>query len=289
MLGKLIKHEWRSTYRVGCIMLLVVAVFTAIGCIACSTPAMTALFENHDIEGAQVIGIFSFMGSIILYVCMLVGVSYGIMIYLGVHFYRSMYSDEGYLANTLPVTRHQLLGSKVLISGIWSLIVEIVVLVSIAALTASLFACILRAAGESYSLWEVFSKGFSELVRIYRSELNFNLLQYLSVALISLLLNCFTSVGILFGALTIGQLSKKHKVMMGIFTYFGISIVMSIIRWVVTATYTANYVAGPMSANLSANVSIDGTMVIDLLINTAVAVGLYFLSHYILSQKLNLD
>lgn len=31
MLGKLIKHEWKGTYRVGCLMLIVLAGVTFLG------------------------------------------------------------------------------------------------------------------------------------------------------------------------------------------------------------------------------------------------------------------
>ena len=49
MLGKLIKHEWKGIYKVGCILTLVMIAVTAIGCIMLQLPAMTALFseKNH--------------------------------------------------------------------------------------------------------------------------------------------------------------------------------------------------------------------------------------------------
>ncbi len=295
MLGKLIKHEWKSVYKVGCIMLLVVAVITAIGCIACNSPAFISLFEETgEMTGAQVMGVFSFLGSILLYVFMLLGVTYGILIYLGVRFYKSMYSDEGYLANTLPVTRHQLLGSKVIVGGLWYLIVELAVAVSAIALVVSFFACILSASGESYSLWEIlhelFSEdGLAELFRMFEEELDLDMLQYMAVSLISSLVSTFAAVVILFGALTIGQLSRKYKVMMGIVAYFVINVVMSILQWVVSTVYTTTYTLGVMRGDYMGNISVDGVMLINLALSLAAAVGLYFASHYILSQKLNLE
>lgn len=48
MLGKLVKHEWKGTYRVGCLMLLVVAIVTFFGWLAFQAPMWQMLAGNNS-------------------------------------------------------------------------------------------------------------------------------------------------------------------------------------------------------------------------------------------------
>ena len=117
MLGKLMKYEWKNTWKVGCLMLLGMFLITVIGCVVLRMPGVTAIFDGNASVAMSWLGISSFVATLILYVIMLMAATWGIMIFLGIRFYRSMYSDEGYLSHTLPVTANQLFLSKVLEIG----------------------------------------------------------------------------------------------------------------------------------------------------------------------------
>ena len=118
MLGKLIKHEWKGTYKVGCILLLSTFMITIIGYFALHLPFMIG-GVNFTSVTTVIIGL---LGYIVL-ILGLMGILYGIMIYLGIRFYKNMYGDEGYLTHTLPATSYQLMGSKVIVGGIWTMII----------------------------------------------------------------------------------------------------------------------------------------------------------------------
>ena len=120
MLGKLMKYEWKNIWKAGTLMLLGMLVVTVIGCVVLRMPGVAEFFDSNDVNGAQAwLVISSFAATLILYVIMLLASTWGMLIFLGIRFYRSMYTDEGYLSHTLPVTANQLFLSKVLVSGVW--------------------------------------------------------------------------------------------------------------------------------------------------------------------------
>ena len=46
MLGKLVKHEWRSTYRMGCLMLFITLMVTFLGWLSFQSPMWRQLRED---------------------------------------------------------------------------------------------------------------------------------------------------------------------------------------------------------------------------------------------------
>lgn len=122
MLGKLIKYEWKSIYKLCSILLGAMILTSLLGCIILRTPLVVELFRSSSsiayTEMQQTALVLMIMAGAVMYVLILMAVTYGILIYMGVHFYKSMYTDEGYLTHTLPVTGQQLLNSKIPVSGI---------------------------------------------------------------------------------------------------------------------------------------------------------------------------
>lgn len=290
MLGKLIKYEWKSVYKVGCVILLVVMAFTLLGAVVFHTPMWSILFSDDTriSDGQMLFWVMTGFSSFLLYVLMLVGATYGIIIYLGVHFHKTMYTDEGYLSHTLPVTPHQLLISKFLVGGIWVLFIQLAVTASVLILVASLFAAIENAepnvfGGQTY--WEM----FSEIFEIISDDMGFEVVHYTISFILTVIISPFSSIASLFGALTIGQLSRKHKAMMGIITYFGILFATSILSSIVQSIGTVSaYVIDDYRIG-SSNFTLFLTRDIQIIIPLLTGVGLYFLSHYIIDRKLNLE
>ena len=106
---------------------------------------VTGLLDNNDINATQSWFVLSsFVATLILYVIMLLASTWGMLIFLGIRFYRSMYTDEGYLSHTLPVTANQLFLSKILVSGVWYLFISIGIGISVVALVVSLMTGLLN-------------------------------------------------------------------------------------------------------------------------------------------------
>lgn len=290
MLGKLIKHEWKCIYKIGTIMLLAMLAVTVIGSVVLQMPWMRDLFNDEMVLGEvqTVILTITMMISFMLYIFLLVGITYGILIYLGVHFYKTMYTDQGYLTNTLPVTPHQLLISKVLVSGVWYILIEIAVVLSMVVLVISFMSGI--GSAEGYTLAEAFTEMWDELKVAFESEFRGTMIHLLVYLVVTALVSPFTTMIILFGALTIGQLSRKHKGIMGILAYFGIGIINMVISMIVSMVYTIRISLTTISnPNAVSDMDMMGIYDISLVMVIVMAVILYWVSHHILSKKLNMD
>lgn len=280
MLGKLFKHEWKRIYKLECLLLIIMAVFTAIEAIMFFTP-MTDFMRMSSSEFAKsepitIFWIMAFMASIVACVMVIIGVTYGNIISIGMNFEKTMYSDEGYLTHTLPVTPHQLLVSKLLVGGLWTLIIELAMCLCIFVLVATFSTSV----SDANIIAEIL-----EEIDFRRADMGI-LIHYLAAYGFMLLGGPFSSITTLFGALTIGQLSKKHKGLMGILTYFGISIVSTILTNIIQGIGSMITMSNPYS---SIHFTLFFGMDMSLLLNALVAVILYFLSHYIIVRKLNLN
>ena len=297
MLGKLMKYEWKNIWKAGTLMLLGMLVVTVIGCVVLRMPGgvVTGLLDNNDINATQSWFVLSsFVATLILYVIMLLASTWGMLIFLGIRFYRSMYTDEGYLSHTLPVTANQLFLSKVLVSGVWYLFITIGIGISVVALIVSLMTGLLNI-GELSSvltqyngnIWEFMADAFYELGRTYEEEMGINLSHYVITLLLTYVAGPFITMVTLFGALTIGQLSSKHKGFMGILAYAGLTILSSIIGSTVQSAFMfgTNFMSSSGGFSVTTNMAYDIKVITSLLI----AAIMYGVSYYIMNRKLNLD
>lgn len=127
MLGKLFKYEFKNTYKLMFIIYGVMAFVTILGCIAMYGDSDPAGTENQ----LQEIFFTAAMVFYVLGVFALFVVSY---VYMCVHFYKTMYSDQGYLTHTLPVGQMSIFNVKLLVSLCWLMLSLIIMFVSIFAL-----------------------------------------------------------------------------------------------------------------------------------------------------------
>ena len=77
--------------------------------------------------------------SFLLFFLIIMGVSFGTFIVITVRFYKNLFSDEGYLTRTLPVTSGQHLLSKTIAGSIWASLDMILLLASFYIISATPF------------------------------------------------------------------------------------------------------------------------------------------------------
>lgn len=267
MLKKLLKHEWKATWKLPTALILILQVITIFAGSTFASPIW-----DSDLEGLDLLVILVWM----LYYFAIIGVSLGIMIYMAVRFYKSMYTDEGYLTHTLPVTSHQLLISKVLPMIAWSALAMLGILASV---------CIFGAMAVNYLQPDV---TVTEMITEIMQEI---MVEGVIPFLISLLFlgvaGLLSGAMMIAGSITIGQLVGKHKILGSIGAYFAISTVVQILLVIVMIPfylseeiyYSSNNVFDVMTPTYF------GMGVVALII----AVALYFISEFIIRRKLNLD
>lgn len=297
MLGKLIKNEWKGTYRTGCLMLIGLVGITFLGWLAFQSPMWRQLSDENyyyrSTFGVNILNITSVF-TLLLYAMMLVAVSVGIIAFLGVRFYKTMYTDEGYLTHTLPVTEGQLLFTKTLISGVWILLINIGIILSVFMLMVFMVSAILPAGYSLSDFWEEFwrmyqEEGLEEMVLLFERELGLNFRGYFAYSIVTMIFGAFTSIITLFGAISLGQLFTKHRVLMAIVSYIGISIVKGICSSVVEGIVTGAYIGSMNNSPSIVGGYINTNMIVSLILSIVFAAVLYLVSWLINTRRLNME
>ncbi len=284
MLGKLIKYEWKNTSRVCVITLLALIGITLMGVLYYMSPLWNGLLDSGYFDETALVPILSGVASLVLYILVVVGAEYGVFLFLLIRFYRSMYTEEGYLTHTLPVTQHQLLLSKILVSGGWYLLSEIAAMASLFVLLCVFFhGAFPEDMALSLGQWKTL---FSMISR--RSGIH--LAGYAAVLAFVLLLGPFLGVCLYFCGITLGQLAKNHKGLMAIVGCIAVYLVNQIVLFVVQCVLLLGQVtAGVVGGKSVVGIMQPASYVVMLIVQAAMGVGAYFLTHYIVSRKLNLN
>ena len=209
MLGKLFYHEFKNT---GKVMLLLYAL---VGLLTLASISVNFFDDRFASMSGPVRDLSSvILGAMItIYVLSLFALFVLTIIYLCIHFYKTMYSDQGYLTHTLPVSPIATLNVKLVTAMVW-------VLGAVAVIFLSVFLLYLGVThGNALTdLREIF-------VAMNRSLddtglTTFSLLWYLFVTLV---VNCLSQILMIYACLSIGQLFS-HKIggaiMTGIVIYF---------------------------------------------------------------------
>ncbi|MBR1478438.1 MAG: hypothetical protein IJ608_10820 [Lachnospiraceae bacterium] len=290
MLGRLIKYEWKNLWKVESILAGIMAAFALMEAVMLQTPMFANLFlDNKEMPDVlEGLSITSMIFGAIFLALLIIGVLYGSMIFLGVRFYRSMYCDEGYLTHTLPVTKKELLGAKLITGMLWQIIMNVVAALSIAAIFTSITALSLRNGMDMTEVADEYTEIYTDLV-----DLDAGVLFHGTVTtLLTGLFEPFISISLIYGAITLAQLLKKNRGFMGIVFYFLINFV---IRFVLTIFKGLGYITLlPLLDEMDSyseymNRSLFSSYDMRLILYLGVAIALVVISHYIIEQKLNLQ
>lgn len=266
MFGKLIKAEWRASRRVvGLLCLAVLLAGLVLGGIGCGLN----LAETHN---WQVHGTVELLLALLTAAAMMImAIAWAASVFYALwRFYKSRFTEEGYLTYTLPVSGHQLM-----LSAILSSVLEIlaVLLATVAATLLGMGVCALGLPWEEVpadfwpKAWEQLGEAWSEFARHGDIAVQ---------AALMMLLGALSQLIVLMLAVTIGGMAaKKHPILMALLAYCGIGFVQMVISLTVLAS---DLVLG--------NGLTVGTMYPMPLVTI---LGGYFLMYFLTTRKLNLN
>ena len=150
------------------------------------------------------------VSAIVLYILAIFAVLIVMYVYLCVHFYRTMYSAQGYLTHTLPVKTLAPFHVKLITSFVWMFL-------SMALMTASIVALI--ASASHGTAWQDFTSAWEELFG--QDVFSF---RFIFQMVLSVICSCLTYLLWVFASASIGQLFSSNKVaaslVAGIILYF---------------------------------------------------------------------
>lgn len=275
MFAKLLKHEWRSTREMLGILCLI-----SLGASLLGGLTMCYLFyvSSHDGGGSEALKILSVLFMIAAMIALaVVGVA-AVVVYMG-RFYKSRFTDEGYLTFTLPVNTHQNLLASLVNTAVGMVLITLVI-----CLSGCLWMVIAFAGVEGFyqTVWEHFPElweKFWSLVQTHAGEIPWGVM---ARGMLSALTGAINSLVMLMLAVTVGSLiAKKHKILAAVGVFYGIHVLISIA--------TAFLMSATVALSGGALAAMSGYFGRTALLMTALSLGGYFLMYWLVDRKLNLN
>ena len=262
MFAKLLKMEFRSTWNV-----------LGILCLSLVGAGLLGGLGIRYLEGAsapkqwlEVLCMLAVIAAVLFFVVC----GAAALIVQIVRFYRSRFTNEGYLTFTLPVTTHQVLLS--------SFVTSAVNLIAVAAVGAvGLILMGLCAIPD----FEILRKGmdifWQEFPELWARFTQADVLQATGLLLLNVIAAFSNELVLIMLSVTIGSLvAKKHKILAAVAFYY----ILHVVDLTFAGVSMVKLVGSPDSLSLLGLLAI---------VNLAVAVAGYFLMYFLVDKKLNLN
>ncbi len=252
MVGKLMKHELRALFRV-------ILVFGAATLAVSGVAALLVWLDSDSIFGILLFLFGVMMTSTLLLVGLILSIR---------QFYASLFTGEGYMTFSLPVTPMQLLWAKLLSALIASLFCSVIAILSWAMLFAGLSPAIIQEL--AVVLGELF-----ETIRIAIASEPLIVVEF---ALLVIVMVPSTTLFV-YSVISVGQLFTNHRK--------AITFIMGIVLMYIVLPMLTNFCLVPI-LEAAARVSMHLPIWIYILVLTACDVGMFFLIRYIMLHRVNL-
>jgi len=216
MLGKLMKHEFRATAR---IMLPVMGAMVALALLA--NLSIRGLAGNlSDIPMLRIL----FTLIIIFFSVAVVATAVMSLVIMVSRFYRNLLKDEGYLMFTLPVSVHELIWSKLIVSLVWFLGTGLLIFLVMALLALNLSHTNLQMILEQFPSWSEIL-GWLDAAGVRGQVITF-LVQIVLGTLIGIFAACLH----FYASMALGHMFSKDKVLLSIVFFVGISFAFNLME-----------------------------------------------------------
>ncbi len=281
MLMKLFKHEWKDSWKLMTVLCVVVVALSALGAILFHDyGTIMDRLNMNDSDALDMMFAVGGMGYVVLLFMSVTLLLMGSTIYFYVRFYRNLYTDQGYLMHTLPVSKHELILSKTFVYVLWKLIAGVIIVVSACIMFFSIFG-------------EEFTDAVLDVIREVTNymdpwEMAVAIPLLLIMSLLRLIMSAFTG----YMSISIGQLAVKNKVFASIGVFIGIRIVLRLIINVLIQSIAVFDVFDGFEF-IKRFVEYEQAPLITLFVGDIIACGIcaamYWIIYSIMNKSLNLD
>lgn len=269
MLGKLLKYELRATGRQVlplCGGMVAFALLRRLLGLLQITRAWPGLDDALDSLG---IGLFTLL---------LIACTVAVFIVLIMRYYRNLYTDEGYLMNTLPVSASQNLLAKTFAAVIWQV-------VALAALLISVFISVVdtNVSRQIALAFAEISIEFQHLSILYQSLVPLIVVETILLFLVS----AFASMLQFYASISLGQFIRRHRVLGAVVFYFGLNFAFSVLSMLVMLPL--GLLGNRFTAANMLPQAIALSFGLTLLLTLIEGIVCFFLARWCLSKKLELE
>ena len=274
MLRKLLKHEFRATGRI-MLPLFLIVLGTAVG----ANLSVRVLMETSN-------KVLNLLGGLMIaaFAVAIFGVCIMSMVVMVRRFYKNLLQDEGYVMMTLPVSVHQHIWSKLIVSAVWFALTLIVVGL----------ACLIVAA--DVKVIHQIAEGFGELLgELYRHFTAYYAINGTALA-VEFLVLCFVGCCALclqfYASLAIGHSFSSHKMAWSVLWFFVTMFAMQFLGGsgivLLDESWFHNLLLG-WTDNISGMAAMHLSMVCLILGEVFYGAIFYFLTTYFLKRRLDLE
>lgn len=274
MLRKLLKHEFRATGRV-MLPLFGLLLLASAG----ANLSIRGLLDSNS-------GFFSTLGTIFIMLFTIAIIAVGIMslVVMVSRFYKNLLQDEGYVMMTLPVSIHQQVWSKLIVSTVWFAATVLVII-----LACCITAFDIRFMGE---LWRELRNIVHAVIQYNHMDVVANGAAFALEALILCILGSVSFCLRAYSAMAIGFSRPNHKGLFSVAAYIGIGVVLQILGGIVISLLNDSWFHRLLlgwEPQLSAVAAMHLGMWVIILLMAVYSAMFYFLTVYFLQKHLNLE
>lgn len=270
MVGKLFKHEISA---LGKLMFPVLCAVLGVG-------VFTRVLQFFA-SGSLTYGIVETSSYVILFIAMFVSVILA-LIFGVVRYYKNLFTCEGYLTFTLPVTAAQHIWIKAVVAVLFmgAAVVSSIVALTIAFLGRDLM-----------DIWEAIAYIWNYVAKEFNTT---HLVFYMIEGVILLIAYAFMTYFLYYSCITIGQMAKKNRVMAAVgvyFLYYIISQVLGTIFIILISVYEYLIPMDKIAEFIDKNTYLCGhLLLIGLTVLCLIMIAIYYLiCHTVIRKKLNLE
>ncbi len=217
MLRKLIKYDMRYIARIVPWVYLAALGMSLLMCL------LIFLTSIKDVFGI-VLGVTA-----IPFILVLSAISISGFIMIAIRIYKNLYSDEGYLTFTLPATVDQQILSKVFSGALWEFIGMVVALITLALPLVTAYCSFSNKIGPLDLLIDRIGYFIRTFLGDGYGDITGKLAVLLVLFAVYLVIAIFANPITLLLSFSIGQFTKKNRVLAAIGSYFGITFALSFI------------------------------------------------------------
>ncbi len=275
-LGKLIKYDFMDMSK------LIIPFYIGMGVMGIVIRLFWFVLLNEKIDervriSTGVFQVMSYFGYVIAIIGIVLMTYYAVII----RYYRSIYGNEGYLTNTLPIETYEIILAKLLTFLSWFVVNGIIIF---------------------FTFWfiipleQVFKADIfkPEVLREIEMFLRHSVGVTLIIGIISMLVMTVEKILFLFLCVSIANMVKSYKILTGIGTYIILSGIIGLIKQVVlTFTYIFDKNYGNYGSSewevLRTFENVFNTNLGILFTSVVFSVILFFVVNYLLKNKLNLE
>ena len=268
MLGKLMGAEWRALWKPAAILFGIMVVAGCAGVACFNGVEVTSGYYTSSTSFFSNASVTLLMAS--LFCGFLVWASLAALsVYVVVRFYRTMFTDEGYLTLTLPVPAATLVLAKFLVAFL--------LVVAASYLSTVLFSAMMTtvSSGELSLSWMIGAAGGMAGVADMGSAGS------VLAGIVNIVVTAAFNLGLAFAALSLGAWwASRHKVAAAVGLYLGAS-------WLLSLVFSVFGVILLFDSYSSVAMTVFG--IVQMAFSAAVAVGAVALAAYVVKNKVDLS